>query len=164
MSDFIHEPPKDAAKSPAPNEEKPVTEHERLKKVYTYVAVLFAVAFLLILWTFLMSQRSSEEMLHEIGSGNDAMQNVLEENELLESRNAELEKLADGEQVFYIDCNPVFDDETGALRADYSGDGVHVKAAHYVEWRDYLFTFGVVRDAKTEAVTAADKAPAAPED
>lgn len=81
-------------------------------------------------------------------------------NETIDARNAELEKLADGEQVFYIDCNPVFDDETGALRADYSGDGVHVKAAHYVEWRDYLFTFGVVRDAKTEAVTAADEAPA----
>ena len=39
----------------------------------------------------------------------------------------------------FIDCNPIFDDAGGALRADYSGDGVHVKAAYYPLWRDYLF-------------------------
>lgn len=66
-------------------------------------------------------------------------------NDTINARNAELEKLADNETVFYLDCNPVFDDGSGALRADYSGDGVHVKAAHYVEWRDYLFTLGVLR-------------------
>ena len=48
-------------------------------------------------------------------------------------------------QVFYIDCNPVFDDSTGALTPEYSGDGVHVKAAYYPMWRDYLFEFGVVK-------------------
>lgn len=107
MTDFVHEPPKDPAKSPAPKEEKPTTEHERLKKVYTYVAVLFAVAFLLILWTFLMNQRSSEEMLHEIRSGNDAMQNILDENESLESHNAELENAV-----------AVLEDELDALAAE----------------------------------------------
>lgn len=61
------------------------------------------------------------------------------------ARNAELQKLADGVNVFFIDCNPIFDDAGGALRADYSGDGVHVKAAYYPLWRDYLFRFGVVR-------------------
>lgn len=95
MTDFVHEPPKDPTPSPAPQEEKPVSEHERLKKVYTYVAVLFAVAFLLILWTFFMNQRSSQEMLHEIRSGNDAMQNMLDENEVLEARIAELENELD---------------------------------------------------------------------
>ena len=57
----------------------------------------------------------------------------------------ELQQLADNETVFYIDCNPVFDDSTGALTPEYSGDGVHVKAAYYPMWRDYLFQFGVVR-------------------
>ena len=66
-------------------------------------------------------------------------------NSTIDARNAELQKLADGRNVFYIDCNPAFDDGTGALRADYSGDGVHVKAAYYPLWRDYLFRFGVVR-------------------
>ena len=66
-------------------------------------------------------------------------------NSTIDARNAEIQKFADNETVFYIDCNPVFDDDTGALTAEYSGDGVHVKAPYYVMWRDYLFQFGVVR-------------------
>ena len=66
-------------------------------------------------------------------------------NSTIDARNAELQKLADNETVFYIDCNPVFDDSTGALTPEYSGDGVHVKAAYYPMWRDYLFQYGVVR-------------------
>ena len=66
-------------------------------------------------------------------------------NSTIDARNAELCKLADNETVFYIDCNPVFDDDTGALTPEYSGDGVHVKAPYYAMWRDYLFQFGVVR-------------------
>ena len=62
MSDLIHEGPKDPNKPPVPGEEKPTTERERMKKVYTYVAILFTVAFLLILWTFLMNQRSINEI------------------------------------------------------------------------------------------------------
>ena len=70
MSDLIHEGPKDPNKPPVPGEEKPTTERERMKKVYTYVAILFTVAFLLILWTFLMNQRS----INEIKDGNTALQ------------------------------------------------------------------------------------------
>ena len=66
-------------------------------------------------------------------------------NSVIDSRNGELKKLADGENIFFIDSNPVFDNGSGALRADYSGDGVHVKAAYYSLWRDYLYHFGVVR-------------------
>ena len=66
-------------------------------------------------------------------------------NSTIDERNAELQKLADNKDVFYIDCNPVFDDDTGALTAEYSGDGVHVKAPYYTMWRDYLYQFGVER-------------------
>lgn len=82
-------------------------------------------------------------------------------NETIDARNAELQKLADGSSVFYIDCNPVFDDENGVLRADYSGDGVHVKAAYYVLWRDYLFDFGVVRGGTVSGSADASSAIAA---
>ena len=91
MSDFIHEGPKGPNKESAPKEEKPTTERERMKKVYTYVAVLFCVAFLLILWTFLMNQRSSQAIRDEIKSGNHALQSTLEENDSLEARVKELE-------------------------------------------------------------------------
>ena len=99
MSDLIHEGPKDPNKPPVPGEEKPTTERERMKKVYTYVAVLFTVAFLLILWTFLMNQRSSQAIRDEIKSGNSALQSTLEENDTLEARVKELEaQLAEAEE------------------------------------------------------------------
>jgi len=94
MTDFVHEAPKDPNKASAPKEEKPTTERERMKKVYTYVAILFTVAFLLILWTFLMNQRS----INEIKDGNTALQSTLEENDTLEARARELEaQLAEAE-------------------------------------------------------------------
>ena len=95
MTNFVHEAPKDPNKASAPKEEKPTTERERMKKVYTYVAILFTVAFLLILWTFLMNQRS----INEIKSGNSALQSTLEENDTLEARVKELEtQLAEAEE------------------------------------------------------------------
>ena len=93
MTDFVHEAPKDPNKASAPREEKPTTERERMKKVYTYVAILFCVAFLLILWTFLMNQRSSQAIRDEIKSGNSALQSTLEENDTLEARVKELDQL-----------------------------------------------------------------------
>ena len=33
-------------------------------------------------------------------------------NSTIDARNAEIQKFADNETVFYIDCNPVFDDDT----------------------------------------------------
>ena len=75
-------------------------------------------------------------------------------NSTIDARNAEIQKFADNETVFYIDCNPVFDDDTGALTPEYSGDGVHVKAPYYPMWRDYLFQFGVVRDKSSDAPAA----------
>ncbi len=95
MSDLIHEGPKDPNKPPVPGEEKPTTERERMKKVYTYVAILFTVAFLLILWTFLMNQRS----INEIKDGNTALQSTLQQNDSLEAHIAELEEqLANSEE------------------------------------------------------------------
>ena len=88
MTDFVHEAPKDPNKASAPKEEKPTTERERMKKVYTYVAILFTVAFLLILWTFLMNQRS----INEIKDGNTALQSTLQQNDSLEAHIAELEE------------------------------------------------------------------------
>lgn len=66
-------------------------------------------------------------------------------NEAINAFNTALAALADNERVFYLDINPVFDDETGALRADWSSDGVHVRAAYYTLWRDLLYQYGVGR-------------------
>ena len=47
-------------------------------------------------------------------------------NEVINERNAAIAQLADGKTIFYLDLNPLFDDENGALRADYS-----LFTAHY---------------------------------
>lgn len=38
----------------------------------------------------------------------------------------------------YLDVNPVFDDENGNLRADYSTDGSHILGKYYSVWVDWL--------------------------
>lgn len=67
-------------------------------------------------------------------------------NSIIDADNAALKRLADNKTVFYLDLNPLFDDETGALRSDYSGDGVHFKAKHYVTWRDFLLQHAIIKD------------------
>jgi len=66
-------------------------------------------------------------------------------NEIIDERNAELEKLADNETVFYLDINPAMCDEEGGLNPEYTQDGVHMKAGYYNLWFDYLKENAVVR-------------------
>lgn len=59
-------------------------------------------------------------------------------NEGIEARNRELEKLADNRRIFYLDVNPLICDETGGLVDSYTFDGVHLKAKYIPIWKDYL--------------------------
>lgn len=45
---------------------------------------------------------------------------------------------ADGEHIFFIDVNPAFDDETGALNQDYTFDNTHPYGKYYSKWADWL--------------------------
>lgn len=102
MTDFIHEQPKPASQQSAPEQDKPpISERERQKKVYTYIGILFSVAFILILWTFLMSHRSNQELLSELRGNNSALESTasslqaaLDENLELNNRISQLEKQA----------------------------------------------------------------------
>lgn len=98
MTDFIHEAPPPEEKKPTPPE-KPVTEKERQKRVYTYIAVLFSAAFLLILWSFLSTHRMNRELTDQLKGSEDRAQTALEENidlanevESLEAEVASLEE------------------------------------------------------------------------
>lgn len=64
----------------------------------------------------------------------------------INDKNAAIASLADGETVFYLDCNPVFTDENGFLKADLTFDGVHLYAQHYDVWREFLMEHAVVKD------------------
>lgn len=90
MTDFIHEAPAPEEKKPAVPE-KPTSEKERQKRVYTYIAVLFTVAFLLILWSFLANHRSNQQVIQELRGSTDLMQSTLEQNALLEEEVRALE-------------------------------------------------------------------------
>lgn len=94
MTDFIHEPPKDAASAPPPEPERepPVSEKDRQKRVYVYVLFLFAVAFALLLWTLLMNHRSNQEVLSELRGSTNVLQSTLEQNDSLEAQVEESER------------------------------------------------------------------------
>ncbi len=59
-------------------------------------------------------------------------------NTNIDALNRELKTLANNTNVFYLDVNPVFDDETGAMDKQHSGDGIHLYTSRYAVWRDHL--------------------------
>lgn len=92
MTDFIHEQPKEepekASPAPAASEEPELDERTGQKRVFGYIFILFIVAFSLLLWSFFMNQRSTDEVLSELRGNTGAMQTAME-------RNIELEKQID---------------------------------------------------------------------
>lgn len=43
--------------------------------------------------------------------------------------------------VTWLDVNPLFADENGNLRYDYTNDGLHLLGPAYLVWRDYLLPY-----------------------
>lgn len=59
-------------------------------------------------------------------------------NANLNALNDGIKGLADGKTVYYLDVNPIFDDENGNLRSEYTGDGTHLYAKYTIKWADWL--------------------------
>ena len=59
-------------------------------------------------------------------------------NKAIDTLNAKFASFADGEKIFYMDVNAIFDDENGGLAADKSGDGTHPYAKYYKEWGKWI--------------------------
>ncbi len=94
MTDFIHEHPKDEQSAvPAPPSapaEPELDEKTGQKRVYGYIFILFIVAFSLLLWSFLMNQRSNEQVISELRGSTNTLQSTLERNVSLEKQVDEL--------------------------------------------------------------------------
>ncbi|MCR4895345.1 MAG: hypothetical protein K5891_01060 [Lachnospiraceae bacterium] len=60
-------------------------------------------------------------------------------------KNLALAGLVNGEDIFYLDPNPLFCDEDGYLQAEITFDGYHLYAANYSELADFLREHAVVR-------------------
>lgn len=64
-------------------------------------------------------------------------------NEGIDARNAEIQKLADYNKVYYLDVNPPVCDDTGGMEPSYTFDGVHLKGQYVTIWKDFLKTHAV---------------------
>lgn len=71
-------------------------------------------------------------------------------NEGIDSRNEGIAAMADNENIFYLDVNPPVCDETGAMVAGYTYDGVHLKAQYIKLWKDFLKCHAVVQTGENE--------------
>lgn len=61
-------------------------------------------------------------------------------NSAIDKLNAELKKLADDDNEFYLDINPIFDDAQGALSKDKTQDNAHLYAKYYAQWGEWIKT------------------------
>lgn len=59
-------------------------------------------------------------------------------NERIDYLNGKIKEFSDNKNIFYIDINPLFDDGSGNLHPDCTGDGVHVFASYYKTWCEWL--------------------------
>lgn len=66
-------------------------------------------------------------------------------NEGIAIRNEGIKALADDETVFYLEINEAVCDENGALCAEYTGDGVHLKAQYVDLWKEYLKNHAIIK-------------------
>ena len=81
--------------------------------------------------------------MHVTKAKSDANPNSFS-NTRINELNRRLSALADGKKVFYLSFESIFDDADGNMNADYSGDGVHLKAKSYKLWKDYLMSDGML--------------------
>ncbi len=59
--------------------------------------------------------------------------------------NRETSKLADWQQLFYLDVNELFDDPEGNLDPAYTADDAHVLGKYYALWCDWLCTKAILK-------------------
>lgn len=65
-------------------------------------------------------------------------------NDQINSFNDAIAQFADNDHIFYLDVNPVFDDENGALGAEYTHDGTHPLAKYYRKWDEFLIANPII--------------------
>jgi lysophospholipase L1-like esterase len=59
-------------------------------------------------------------------------------NVLVPDLNKKIKALAEDEGVTYVDICPLFQDEKGVLKQEFTIDGIHLKQCAYIDWVKYL--------------------------
>ena len=74
-----------------------------------------------------------------------------EDSELFNNTNIDLfnqavGELADGKNIFYLDVNPLYDDEEGGLSEEFTTDHAHILGKYYVDWVDFILQNAVMME------------------
>lgn len=59
-------------------------------------------------------------------------------NALVHELNRKLKLLAADEKVTFVDICPLFQDESGVLKPEFTSDGVHLNPSAYIDWCNFL--------------------------
>lgn len=64
-------------------------------------------------------------------------------NENINRFNEATKEIAEEKGLFYLDVNPLFDDENGSLSVEYTVDESHVLGKYYKDWVDWILSNAV---------------------
>lgn len=67
-------------------------------------------------------------------------------NKNIDDVNSFIKGFADNSQIFYLDSNPMYDDEDGNLKLELSTDNIHIHIIHYDKFLVYLLSNALVED------------------
>lgn len=81
--------------------------------------------------------------MHVTKKKSDANPNTFS-NTRIDELNRRLSELADNKEIYYLGFEDIFDDATGAMSSEYSGDGVHLYGKCYKLWRDWILENGKI--------------------
>lgn len=59
-------------------------------------------------------------------------------NSNIDKYNSAISELANDSQIFYLDANPLYDDEEGYLSTEFTTDHAHILGKYYVDWVDFI--------------------------
>jgi hypothetical protein len=130
-------------------------EGQQFSKIYIMVGIneigtgdenRFAAAYKEVLDALTASQPNAiifiNSIMHVNGEKNE--NDELYNNTNINIRNDAIIPLANQNTIFYLNVNEAVDDEEGNLNSEWTSDGVHLKAAYYEYWHQYLLEHGIV--------------------
>ena len=66
-------------------------------------------------------------------------------NPAIDRMNEQIATFADQEKIFYLDVNPLFDDEEGNLAQEYISDDTHLMGMYYETWCEWYMQNTIVK-------------------
>lgn len=73
-------------------------------------------------------------------------------NENINRINENIAGLADGQGIFYLDPNELFDDEKGNLDKNYTTDEIHLQGQYYDDWIEWMCQKAIMQETAEEDI------------